>query len=84
MWPQRLHQGYVGNVENCYRPRWSNFCTLVGHFSKLFEFAGLGRLKASIFVFSSQNKRSSFGIGLNPRLSSISSPCLVTQGCRCL
>ena len=34
---------------------WSNFCTLVGHFSKLFEFAGLSRLKTLIFVFSSQN-----------------------------
>ena len=29
---------------------WSNFCTLVGHFSKLFEFAGLSRLKIPIFV----------------------------------
>ena len=31
-------------------PGWSNFCTLVGHFSKLFEFAGLSRLKIPIFV----------------------------------
>ena len=29
---------------------WSNFCTLVGHFSKLFEFAGLNQLKTPIFV----------------------------------
>ena len=29
---------------------WSNFSTLVGHFSKLFEFAGLNRLKTLIFV----------------------------------
>ena len=29
---------------------WSNFSTLVGHFSKLFEFAGLSRLKIPIFV----------------------------------
>ena len=29
---------------------WSNFCTLVGHFSKLFKFAGRNRLKISIFV----------------------------------
>ena len=29
---------------------WSNFRTLVGHFSKLFEFAGLSRLKIPIFV----------------------------------
>ena len=32
---------------------WSNFCTLVGHFSKLFEFAGLSRLKIPIFVLKS-------------------------------
>ena len=32
------------------RPGWSNFCTLVGHFSKSFEFAGLSRLKTPIFV----------------------------------
>ena len=32
------------------RTGWSNFCTLVGHFSKLFEFAGLSRLKIPIFV----------------------------------
>ena len=32
------------------RSGWSNFCTLVGHFSKLFEFAGLSRLKIPIFV----------------------------------
>ena len=30
------------------KPGWSNFCTL--HFSKLFEFAGLSRLKIPIFV----------------------------------
>ena len=29
---------------------WSNFCTPVSHFSKLFEFAGLSRLKTPIFV----------------------------------
>ena len=29
---------------------WSNFCSLVGRFSKLFEFAGLSRLKTPIFV----------------------------------
>ena len=34
----------------CFRTGWSNFCTLVGHFSKLFEFAGLSRLKIPIFV----------------------------------
>ena len=33
-----------------FKPGWSNFCTLVGHFSKLFEFAGLSRLKIPIFV----------------------------------
>ena len=33
---------------------WSNFCTLVGHFSKLFEFAGLSRLKTPIFVPNSR------------------------------
>ena len=33
-----------------YKSGWSNFCTLVGHFSKLFEFAGLSRLKIPIFV----------------------------------
>ena len=33
---------------------WSNFCTLVGHFSKLFEFAGLSRLKIPIFVPKSE------------------------------
>ena len=32
------------------RSGWSNFCTLVGHFLKLFEFAGLNRLKTLIFV----------------------------------
>ena len=73
-----------------YRTGWSNFCTLVGHFSKLFEFADFSRLKTPIFVpkvmaFSKKKKKkSSLGIGLNPRLSSISSPCLVIQGCRCL
>ena len=36
------------------KPRWSNFCTLVGHFSKLFEFAGLNRLKSFIFVPNSE------------------------------
>ena len=34
----------------CFKSGWSNFCTLVGHFSKLFEFAGLSRLKIPIFV----------------------------------
>ena len=33
-----------------FKTGWSNFCTLVGHFSKLFEFAGLSRLKIPIFV----------------------------------
>ena len=37
-------------MQQVYRPGWSNFCTLVGHFSKLFEFAGLSRLKIPIFV----------------------------------
>ena len=32
---------------------WFNFCTLVGHFSKLFEFAGLNRLKTFIFLLKS-------------------------------
>ena len=45
---------------------WSNFWTLVGHFSKLFEFAGLNRLKTLIFVPKSgcslKKKRSSLGI----------------------
>ena len=31
-------------------PGWSNFCTLAGHFSKLFEFAGRNRLKPPTFV----------------------------------
>ena len=31
-------------------PGWSNFCTLVGHFSKLFEFADRNRLKTPIFI----------------------------------
>ena len=43
------------------RSGWSNFCTLVGHFSKLFEFAGLSRLKTPIFVpkseFSKKKKK---------------------------
>ena len=47
---------------------WSNFCTLVGHFSKLFEFAGLSRLKTPILVPKSgcslKKKRFSLGIGL--------------------
>ena len=51
-----------------YRPGWSNFCTLVGRFSKLFEFAGLNRLKTLIFVPNSgcslKKKRSSIGIDL--------------------
>ena len=52
-----------------FKPGWSNFCTLVGHFSKLFEFAGLSRLKIPIFVPKSgcslkKKKRSSLGIGL--------------------
>ena len=47
---------------------WSNFCTLVGHFSKLFQFAGLKSAKNTYFspklrVFS-KKKRSSFGIDL--------------------
>ena len=29
---------------------WSNFCTLVGHFSKLFKLAGLNWLKTLIFL----------------------------------
>ena len=33
-----------------FKTGWSNFCTLVGHFSKLFEFAGLSGLKTLIFV----------------------------------
>ena len=49
---------------------WSNFSTLVGHFSKLFEFAGLSRLKIPIFVPKlgcslKKKKRSSLGIGLS-------------------
>ena len=47
---------------------WSNFGTLVGHFSKLLEFAGLSRLKTPIFVPKSgcslKKKRSSLEIGL--------------------
>ena len=48
---------------------WSNFCNLVGHFSKLFKFAGLNRLKTLIFVPKSgcslkKKKRSSLGIDL--------------------
>ena len=46
---------------------WSNFCTLVGHFSKLFEFAGLSRLKIPIFVPKSGcslKKKKALGIGL--------------------
>ena len=35
------------------RSGWSNFSTLVGHFSKLFEFARLNRLKTLIFVSKS-------------------------------
>ena len=31
-------------------PGWSNVCSLVGHFSKLFELAGLSRLEIPIFV----------------------------------
>ena len=46
----------------------TGFSTLVGHFSKLFEFAGLSRLKIPIFVPKSgcslKKKRSSLGIGL--------------------
>ena len=42
---------------------WSNFCTLVGHFSKLFEFAGLSRLntyfRPKIIAFSKKKKKSS-------------------------
>ena len=33
-----------------FKTGWSNFCTLVGHFSKLFKFAGLNQLKTLIFV----------------------------------
>ena len=33
----------------CFTSGWSNFCTPVGHFSKLFEFAGLNQLKTLIF-----------------------------------
>ena len=40
-----LHNEYCPSISG-----WSNFCTLVGHFSKLFEFAGLSRLKIPIFV----------------------------------
>ena len=68
----------VAQLFSCCWPRyrvsfnlgWSNFCTLVGHFSKLFEFAGLNRLKTPIFVPKSgcslkkKKKRSSLGIGL--------------------
>ena len=46
---------------------WSNFCTLVGHFSKLFELAGLSRLETPIsqkHSVSPPKKRSSLGIGL--------------------
>ena len=46
---------------------WSNFCTLVGHFSKLFEFAGLSWLKTPIFVPKSGcslKKKKKTGIGL--------------------
>ena len=32
------------------KSRWSNFCTLVGYFSKLFELAGLSWLEIPIFV----------------------------------
>ena len=42
-------------------PGWSNFCTLVGHFSELFKFAGLNRLKTlicfKIKVFSKKKKK---------------------------
>ena len=37
-------------MQSILRAGWSNFCTLVGHFSKLFEFAGLSQLKTLIFV----------------------------------
>ena len=50
---------------------WSNFCTLVGHFSKLFEFVGLNWLKTLILVPNSgcspkkkKKKKSSIGINL--------------------
>ena len=48
---------------------WSNFCIFVGHFSKLFKFAGLNRLKTlicfKIKVFSKKKKkRSSLGVDL--------------------
>ena len=45
--------GILVSTENnvqLFKAGWSNFCTLVGHFSKLFEFAGLSRLKIPIFV----------------------------------
>ena len=52
-----------------FKSGWYNFCTPVGHFSKLFEFASRIRLKTSIFVPKSgcslkKKKRSSLGIGL--------------------
>ena len=70
---------------------WSNFCTLVGHFSKLFEFAGLSRLKTPIFVPKSgcslkkKKKRSSIGIDLQ---NSYFRPKIIAffkkKSCRCL
>ena len=61
---------FTNFVEALPRAGWSNFSTLVGHFSKLFEFAGLSRLKIPIFVpklgcsLKKKKKRSSLGIGL--------------------
>ena len=57
------------NQRQYLRTGWSNFCTLVGHFSKLFEFSGLNRQKTIIFVPNSgcspkKQKRSSIGIDL--------------------
>ena len=56
---------------------WSNFCTLVGRFSELFEFAGLAglaglnRLKTSIFVpksgYSLKKKKKVFTWNRSPK-----------------
>ena len=70
------------------KPGWSNFCTLVDHFSKLFEFAGLSWLKTLIFVPNSWcflKKKSSIGIDLRnsyfrPKIIAFSKK----KGCRCL
>ena len=47
-----------------YNTGWSNFCTLVGHFSELFEFAGLSRLKTPIFVPKSEFFKKKKGLHL--------------------